>query len=95
MTDLDTAPVDTSEGSPTLPACWRDAARALSGTPFREDVRPWSWLKLNEHEAEKLWATSTTSSPTSTPATASAPYAACWALHGPIVEEPTTLCFAS
>ena len=97
MTDLDTEPVDTGEGSPPLPSCWRDAARALSGTPFRDDVRPWNWLELDEHEAEKLWGYLE-----AFVAYFNARYGEraahrippCWVLHGPIVEELTTLCFA-
>ncbi len=97
MTDLDTEPMAAGEGAPPLPSCWRDAARTLTGTPFRDDVRPWNWLELDEHEAEKLWGYLE-----AFVAYFNARYGEraahrippCWVLHGPIVEELTTLCFA-
>lgn len=96
MTDLETARCELDHRE-ALPPCWRDAARELEGTGFRDDVRPWNWLELDEHEAEKLWAYLERFV-----SFFNARYAErgahrippCWALHGPVVEEVTTLSFA-
>lgn len=96
MTTLETnsnAVTDT----PTFPRCWQEPARELSGTGFRNDVRPWNWTELDEHEGEKLWDYLG-----SFVAFFNARYGErmahrippCWAEHGALVEELTTLAFA-
>lgn len=95
MTEIDIC--NDQEDETVLPACWRPPARTLAGISFAEDVRPWNWLELSEQEADKLWHYLD-----AFVAYFNARYGEraahrippCWALHGPIVEELTTLCFA-
>ena len=81
-----------------LPRCWAYDARELdAGFSFSEEVRPWNWLELDAGEAAKLWGLLS-----SFVTYVNARYGdrsehrvpPCWAEHGPVVEELTTLCFA-
>ena len=90
--------LDDPELRDEIPRCWLDEARKIDARfRFAEDVRPWNWLELDKAEAEKLWAS----------LVAFVNYfnyrygerierriPPCWAEHGPLVEELTTLVFA-
>lgn len=81
-----------------LPGCWTEAARALAEIGvFGIDVRPWNWLELDAEEAALVWELLA-----SFVEYLNRRYAVdlatrvppCWAEHGAVVEELTTLAFA-
>ena len=81
-----------------IPDCWTGEAREIPGTcRFGENVKPWNWLELDAAEAEKLWSLLIgfvaffNKRYGERPDTRIPP---CWAEHGPLVEELTTLMFA-
>lgn len=81
-----------------VPACWSSQARSISGViQFARDVRPWNWLELDATEAPKLWTflsgfVSFFNHRYAERTDRQVP--PCWAEHGPLVEELTTLAFA-
>jgi hypothetical protein len=81
-----------------IPDCWTKEARALSGTfIFAERVKPWNWLELDREEAEKLWSLLTSFVTFLNRRYGERPdrrVPPCWAEHGALVEELTTLLFA-
>jgi hypothetical protein len=88
------APVDLEE----LPRFWMDAARGSTDHwYFDEGVRPWNWVELGEDDARVLWGVLG-----EFVAFFNARYVErsehrippCWAEHGCLVEEITTLAFA-
>lgn len=81
-----------------LPGCWTEAARSLAEIGvFGIDVRPWNWLELDAEEAALVWELLT-----SFVEYLNRRYAVdlatrvppCWAEHGAVIEELTTLAFA-
>jgi hypothetical protein len=93
---LDHAPVDRAPT--TLPAAWDGAARTGVGPfAFPDDIRPWNWLELDTASATQLWRILS-----EFVAFFNARYGErselrippCWAEHGPVVEELTTLWWA-
>lgn len=88
---------ELTEEAAILPACWQPPAREIVGVSFADDVRPWDWLELSEHEADKLWGYLD-----AFVAYFNARYGdrpahripLCWPEHGPLVEEITTLAFS-
>lgn len=85
-------------GREDLPACWVGDARDIPGAfSFGDGVRPWNWLELDGEDAQKVW--SFVAGFVDFFNARYAPRAdhripACWAEHGPLVEEVTTLAFA-
>jgi hypothetical protein len=81
-----------------LPACWSADARSIAGAfRFGDSVRPWNWLELGAADAEKLWALLAAFVVYFNRRYAERPdrrIPPCWAEHGPLVEELTTLVFA-
>lgn len=81
-----------------IPTCWSDEARSIPGAyRFGDRVRPWNWLELEASEAEKLWSllfgfVSFFNRRYGESIDHRIP--PCWAEHGAIVEELTTLVFA-
>ena len=81
-----------------LPACWSADARSIaSAFRFGHSVRPWNWLELGAADAEKLWALLAAFVVYFNRRYGERPdrrIPPCWAEHGPLVEELTTLVFA-
>ena len=94
------APTGATDVPPTaaLRRCWSGEARALSGSfVFADDVRPWNWLELDAVEAAKLWSLLATFVAYLNRRYGEHPdrrVPPCWAEHGALVEELTTLVFA-
>jgi len=99
---VDTTTHNIVDAEPTardwIPTCWSNAARMIPGAfLFGDRVKPWNWLELDADEAAKLWSLLF-----GFVAFFNKRYGAkidhrippCWAEHGPIVEELTTLMFA-
>jgi hypothetical protein len=90
--------LDDPELRDEIPRCWTDQAKTIAARfRFAEGIRPWNWLELDKAESEKVW--------TSLIAFVdyfNSRYAErtdrrippCWAEHGALVEELTTLMFA-
>jgi len=81
-----------------IPACWSDEACTITGVfCFGDRVKPWNWLELDHDEAEKLWSLLIWFVAYFNRRYGERPdkrIPPCWAEHGPIVEELTTLAFA-
>ena len=95
MTAIDEAP---DEAAATLPGAWQGAARTgVAPFAFPDDTRPWNWLELDKASASELWRILA-----EFVAYFNARYGGrpelcippCWAEHGPVVEELTTLWWA-
>ena len=97
-TSTDTTTITDPAHRDWIPTCWSDEARLIPGAyQFNDDVRPWNWLELDANEAEKLWSllfgfVSFFNKRYGERIDKQIP--PCWAEHGPIVEELTTLMFA-
>ncbi len=93
---IDPAPLDGT--LPTLPAGWNGAARTgVEPFAFPDDTRPWNWLELDKSSAAQLWrilsefVTYFNARYGERPELCIPP---CWAEHGAVVEELTTLWWA-
>lgn len=89
------------EGAPReredLPPCWTFDARGMGFVNLADTPRPWNWIALNKVEAGEVWSLlgdfvaffngryAERQEQTIPP---------CWAEHGWLVEEMTTLCWA-
>ena len=93
-TSIATTIVDPAERD-EVPRCWTGEARGFAGSfSFSSATRPWNWMELDAEDADKLFALLS-----GFVAYFNARYAdrpeqripPCWAEHGVLVEELTTL----
>ena len=79
----------------TLPPSWLGAARTGTGHfAFEEDTRPWNWLELDRKAGSVLWRLLIDFVEFFNHRYGERPelrIPPCWAEHGPVVEEVTTL----
>ena len=94
---------DSSRVDPALrdevPPAWTDEARGWrrGKVRFRDATRPWNWMELDADEADKLWGllvkfVAFVNRRYADRSTRRIP--PCWAEHGALVEELTTLWWA-
>jgi hypothetical protein len=83
---------------PTLPVAWQGAARTgVAPFAFPADTRPWNWLELDKASANDLWRILAEFVAYFNARYGERPELCippCWAEHGPVVEELTTLWWA-
>ena len=95
MTAINEAP---DEAAPTLPGAWQGAARTgVAPFAFPDDTRPWNWLELDKASASELWRILAEFVAYFNARYGERPELCippCWAEHGPVVEELTTLRWA-
>lgn len=94
---VETTRIDPAERD-EVPKCWTEAARGLPGAfSFSSATRPWNWIELSAEEADQLFALLSgfvayfNLRYGERPAQRIPP---CWAEHGALVEELTTLYWA-
>ena len=100
--NISTVADNTASNDPThrdwIPTCWSAEARSIPGVyRFDDRVKPWNWLELDANEAEKLWSLLfgfVAFFNRRYGETIDHQIPPCWAEHGAIVEELTTLVFA-
>ena len=98
MTLTLTSPVIEPQDRDEVPRCWCDAARGYQGTfCFDRETRPWNWMELSAEDADKVFSLLCGFVEYFNSRYAERPQhriPPCWAEHGALVEELTTLFFA-
>jgi hypothetical protein len=81
-----------------LPRCWSGPARGYEASfQFGKDVRPWNWIELTAEDADKVFTLLTRFVEYFNTRYGERPQhriPPCWAEHGALTEELTTLFFA-
>jgi hypothetical protein len=93
-----TKPVIEPQDRDEVPRCWYDAARGYNGSfQFGSETRPWNWMELSAEDADKVFALISGFVEYFNARYADRPQhriPPCWAEHGALTEELTTLFFA-
>ncbi len=96
-TSIEATIVDPAERD-EVPRCWTGEARGLAGRfSFSSSTRPWNWMELDAEDADQLFALLSGFVSYFNARYGERPeqrIPPCWAEHGALVEELTTLFWA-